>query len=64
MWLLAMAVACQAPKSTEDRLGESLLNQLLTDEPNILVDKSDEKLYLVRSGKIVKLDDADVYWDI
>lgn len=62
MWLLMFA--CQAPKNTEDRLGESLLNQLSTDEPNILVDKSDERLYLVRFGEILTIEDQEVYWDI
>ena len=64
MWFLTMVFACQAPKNTEDRLGESLLNQLSTDAPNILVDKSDEKLYLVRSGEILTLDDEEIFWDI
>ena len=64
MWLLTMVFACQAPKNIEDRLGESLLNQLVTDEPNILVDKSDGKLYLVRFGQIMTRDDQEVYWDI
>ena len=64
MWLLTMVFACQTPKNSGDRFGESLLHQLMTDEPNILVDKSDEKLYVVRSGEILKLDDEDVYWDI
>ena len=62
--LFPLLFACQAPKNIEDRLGESLLNQLSTDEPNILVDKSDERLYLVRFGEILKLEDQEVYWDI
>ena len=62
--MLLLIFACQAPKNTEDRLGESLLNQLSIEHPNILVDKSDERLYLVRAGEILKLDDEEVYWDI
>ena len=64
MWLLALVFACQTQKNSGDRFGESLLNQLMMDEPNILVDKSEEKLYVVRSGEILKLEDEDVYWDI
>ena len=62
MWLLMFA--CQAPKNTEDRLGESLVNQLSIDEPNILVDKSDERLYLVRFGEILTIEDQEIYWDL
>ena len=64
MLVLLTVFACQTPKNIEDRLGESLLNQLSIDEPNILVDKSDEKLYLVRAGEILTLDGQEVYWDI
>ena len=64
MWLLTMVFACQTPKNSGDRFGETLLNQLMMDAPNILVDKSDEKLYLVRSGEILTLDDKELYWDI
>jgi murein L,D-transpeptidase YafK len=65
MMLLFLTVfACRSTKTIEDRLGESLLGQLQTDQPNILVDKSDEKLYVIRGGSILKLENEAIHWDI
>ena len=50
MWLFIIFLACQSTKNVEERFGETLLTQLQIDEPNIVVDKSEERLYVVRNG--------------
>ena len=64
MWLFAMVFACLTPKTIEDPLWENILQQLSTEQPNILVDKSDGKLYVVRFGEILTLNEEELYWDI
>ena len=64
MSLLAMVFACQTPKSVQDTFGDAIFKQIVVSEPNILVDKSDEKLYLVRAGELFTIDEEYVYWDI
>ena len=62
LWM--MWVACTGTKNVEENFGEALLERLRRDQPNIVVDKSEEKLYLVRGGKIVKSDEEEVSWNI
>jgi len=62
LWM--MLFACTGAKTVEENLGKVLLERLRLDQPNIVVDKSEEKLYLVRGGKIVKVDEDEVSWNI
>ena len=64
MWLFGLFLACQSTKNVEERFGETLLTQLEIDKPNIVVDKSDERLYVVRNGGFLTIDEDVVYWDI
>ena len=64
MWLFGIFLACQSTKNVDDRFGETLLNQLELEEPNIVVDKSEERLYVVRNGAFLTIDEDVVYWDI
>ena len=49
--------------NVEESFGEALRTQLQIDEPNIVVDKSGERLYVVRNGDFLTIDDDMVYWD-
>ena len=64
MWLFGILFACQSTKNVEESFGEALRTQLQIDEPNIVVDKSGERLYVVRNGDFLTIDDDMVYWDI
>ena len=64
MWLFGMFVACHSTKNASEPFGETLLTQLEVDQPNILVDKSDEKLYVVRNGELLTVDEYVLNWDI
>ena len=64
MWLFGIFVACQSTKSVDEGFDETLLTQMKLDEPNIFVDKSDERLYVVRNGEFLTIDEEVVYWDI
>lgn len=64
MWLFGIFLACQSTKNVDERFGESVLSKMQVDEPNILVDKSDERLYVVRNGEFLIIDENVVYWDI
>ena len=62
LWMLWLA--CTGPKNVEDQFGDALLEQLRSEQPNIVVDKSGNKLYLVRSGRVVNVDETDISWNI
>ena len=62
--MFGIFVACQSTKSVDERFGEILLTQMQLVQPNIFVDKSDERLYVVRNGEFLTIDEEVVYWDI